>query len=216
VGLAGSLTLPIRKEMVRLGFIDPPCSFTLSLCVHERTVYIYPVYCRNILSVSHVWRHDASCVLHMAEHRVLVFQSLVDMHGKECYTYLCATRWYCQKFHQKVAQRFSKDGPEQAQIGGREERRVKMRIFIFFVPDSHQSVGTEANPGWVGDGVEKCFRWGWAASLPGRRRTQCTSEGTRRSRPPQMDILKHAVDRPRDKGPVTRLLKNQNSTMRNF
>ncbi len=56
--------------------------------------------------------------------------------------------------------------------------------------------GTDANPAWVdlspegGDGMEKCFRCGWAAPAPGdsgvrladRRRTECTSEGTRRSR----------------------------------
>ena len=34
----------------------------------------------------------------------------------------------------------------------------------------------------------KCSRCGWAASLIGRRRTECTSEGIRRRRPPQMDI----------------------------
>ena len=30
----------------------------------------------------------------------------------------------------KVVRRFSKDGPEQAQIGGREKRRLKMRMFV--------------------------------------------------------------------------------------
>ena len=30
-----------------------------------------------------------------------------------------------------------------------------MKGFIFFIPDSHKPVETEANPAWVGNGMEK-------------------------------------------------------------
>jgi len=43
------------------------------------------------------------------------------------------------------------------------------------------------------------FRFGWAASLTGRRRTECTSEDRKAKQTAKDGYFRHAADRPREK-----------------